>query len=308
MKYLLHWLQNSHYKLVGITVHKNKRNQLCVENAQCTGVIKKILPVVIDVLFVDNGEDLNLKVVGNELSDRDNNVQSIQESRIPPEDVSDKSTSKQTLFTEETLKKYINKKTGLYLAILGEVYDVTKGEKHYGPGGSYHFFTGRDASRAFVTGDFSEHGLNDDVLDLEPQDIKSLFKWVSVYKKQYKFKGKLIGRYYDSQGNPTGYRYKVENKLKLAEGDEIAKNKEKLRMPPCNTEWNVDQGSRVWCSKMSGGIQRDWVGVPRMLYTPGSDSYRCACINLDDAPNQQSGNLKEYPDCNPKSTSCYIQQ
>lgn len=31
---------------------------------------------------------------------------------------------------------------GLYLAVLGQVFDVTKGHKHYGPGGAYHFMTG----------------------------------------------------------------------------------------------------------------------------------------------------------------------
>ncbi|TNN64735.1 Neuferricin [Liparis tanakae] len=32
--------------------------------------------------------------------------------------------------------------SGLYLAILGHVFDVLKGHKHYGPGGAYHFMTG----------------------------------------------------------------------------------------------------------------------------------------------------------------------
>lgn len=31
---------------------------------------------------------------------------------------------------------------GLYLAILGRVFDVQKGYKHYGPSGPYHFMTG----------------------------------------------------------------------------------------------------------------------------------------------------------------------
>jgi predicted heme/steroid binding protein len=46
------------------------------------------------------------------------------------------------LFTKEVLRKYSDTSSGLYLAILGKVYDVGKGEKFYGPGGSYHFFTG----------------------------------------------------------------------------------------------------------------------------------------------------------------------
>lgn len=31
---------------------------------------------------------------------------------------------------------------GIYLAILGQVFDVHKGQKHYGPGGAYHFMAG----------------------------------------------------------------------------------------------------------------------------------------------------------------------
>lgn len=31
---------------------------------------------------------------------------------------------------------------GLYLSVLGQVFDVEKGRRHYGPDGGYHFFTG----------------------------------------------------------------------------------------------------------------------------------------------------------------------
>ena len=40
------------------------------------------------------------------------------------------------------------------LALLGVVYDVSRGKEYYGPGGGYSFFAGRDASRAYVTGKF----------------------------------------------------------------------------------------------------------------------------------------------------------
>jgi predicted heme/steroid binding protein len=46
------------------------------------------------------------------------------------------------IFTKEELKKYTEGSKGLYLAILGKVYDVGKGEKFYGSSGSYHFFAG----------------------------------------------------------------------------------------------------------------------------------------------------------------------
>lgn len=47
------------------------------------------------------------------------------------------------LFTDEMLRKYSGDNEILYLSILGEVFDVTKGKKHYGPGQGYHGFTGR---------------------------------------------------------------------------------------------------------------------------------------------------------------------
>jgi hypothetical protein len=49
---------------------------------------------------------------------------------------------KAVLFTKEELQEYSEARKGLYLAILGKVYDVGKGEKFYGSGGQYHFFTG----------------------------------------------------------------------------------------------------------------------------------------------------------------------
>lgn len=49
------------------------------------------------------------------------------------------------LFTVEQLKHYNGESgsKGLYLAILGQVFDVEKGKTHYGPGGSYNFFAGK---------------------------------------------------------------------------------------------------------------------------------------------------------------------
>ncbi len=40
----------------------------------------------------------------------------------------------------------------ILLSVLGKVFDVTKGKRFYAKGGSYAFFAGRDASRAYTTG------------------------------------------------------------------------------------------------------------------------------------------------------------
>ena len=48
------------------------------------------------------------------------------------------------MFTKEELSKFTGAdERDVYLAILGDVFDVTKGRKHYGVGGGYHFFAGK---------------------------------------------------------------------------------------------------------------------------------------------------------------------
>lgn len=61
-------------------------------------------------------------------------------------------------FTPAELARYdgSDPELPIYLAINGTVFDVTANRRTYGPGGSYHVFTGADASRGFVTGCFAE--------------------------------------------------------------------------------------------------------------------------------------------------------
>uniref|UniRef100_A0A3Q3Q199 Neuferricin n=1 Tax=Monopterus albus TaxID=43700 RepID=A0A3Q3Q199_MONAL len=84
---------------------------------------------------------------------------------------------------------------GLYLAILGQVFDVHKGHKHYGPGGAYHFMAGKDVSLAFITGDFTESGLTDDVSSLSPLQVLALYDWLSFYQREYQPVG-IVCKYY----------------------------------------------------------------------------------------------------------------
>jgi predicted heme/steroid binding protein len=56
------------------------------------------------------------------------------------------------LFTKEELSRYKGEKDsiGLYIGILGRVYDVAEGEQHYGPGNAYHFFTGKSDVQGYI--------------------------------------------------------------------------------------------------------------------------------------------------------------
>lgn len=212
------------------------------------------------------------------------------------------------MLTEDELSLYNGEENskGLYLAILGQVFNVEKGRKHYGPGGGYHFFTGKDASRAFITGDFTEAGLSSDVSDFSDSQIVALYDWLSFYQKDYTPVGKLIGRFYTESGQPTDALLHVEAFLSEGLKKKAQAQSEMQLYPACNSEWSEASGGRVWCSTMSGGIHRDWVGVPRMLFSPGSGHSRCVCIRLSDPVHTENRNLREYKDCPPHAESCRI--
>ncbi|XP_062072425.1 neuferricin isoform X1 [Lepus europaeus] len=224
------------------------------------------------------------------------------------------------LFIPEELARYRGGPgdPGLYLALLGRVYDVSSGRRHYEPGAHYSGFAGRDASRAFVTGDYSEAGLVDDVSDLSFSEMLTLQNWLSFYEKNYVCVGRVIGRFYSEDGQPTPELTHVE--AMITKGLEANKQewKEKQKFPPCNTEWSAARGSRFWCSQHSGGVSRDWIGVPRKLYKPGAKEPHCVCVRTTGPPSEQMldspthrnrgdldhPGLQEYPGCPPLAITC----
>jgi len=69
----------------------------------------------------------------------------------------------------------------IYVGLNGSVYDVSASPQTYGPSGSYAFFAGRDATRAFLTGCFQEdlspdlRGVEDMYIPIdEPSDIEGM--------------------------------------------------------------------------------------------------------------------------------------
>ncbi len=130
------------------------------------------------------------------------------------------------LFTVEELKEYDGNENskGLYISIMGDVFDVEKGAQHYGPGGTYHIFAGKDASRSFVTGEFDgKKNHLDHVLSLTPQELVSLKNWRDFYEKDYDYVGKLIGRYYDENGDRTEYFWSIERKIQFGKLHKVTK-------------------------------------------------------------------------------------
>jgi predicted heme/steroid binding protein len=64
-----------------------------------------------------------------------------------------------------------DQKKPIYIAVKGEIFDVSRGSAYYAKGGAYGFFSGKDASRAYTTGCFQTH-LTHDLRGLSPQQLE----------------------------------------------------------------------------------------------------------------------------------------
>ncbi|GER39315.1 membrane-associated progesterone receptor component 1 [Striga asiatica] len=205
------------------------------------------------------------------------------------------------LFTVEELALYNGTDLALpiLLGILGSVFDVSKGKSHYGDGGSYNHFSGRDASRAFVSGNFTGEGLTDNLHGLSKSEVKSIVDWREFYFKTYTFVGKLVGRYYDKEGKPTKYLKGIE--AKAARGSQLLEKQKKkeAEVASCNSKWSQEEGSEVWCDE----------GYPRLVQRPteialtGKMSRRCACFKESELG--QTG-LEVYERCDYFSKKCKL--
>ncbi|KAF8400948.1 hypothetical protein HHK36_014251 [Tetracentron sinense] len=234
------------------------------------------------------------------------------------------------------------------------VFDVTKGRSHYGPGGGYNHFAGRDASRAFVTGNFTGDGLTDSLHGFSSTEMKSVVDWRDFYHRSYteqifshemnvlsdfansvatilievakdimlsfmyghcqendcgdfarkmqkanRFVGKLVGRYYDSQGKPTKSLKGVE--AKAARGAQLLEKQkiEEAKLPNCNSRWSQHEGGEVWCD----------IGYPRLVQRPleialsGKMSRRCACFKEEELGQ---GGLEVYKGCDYLAKTCPV--
>ncbi|CAJ1423675.1 unnamed protein product [Effrenium voratum] len=112
--------------------------------------------------------------------------------RLPAEE---RTSARRWTLQELALHDGESRERPLLLAILGEVYDVGPGERFYGPGEGYHVFAGKDASRAFTTGQFND-GAVPGLKGLLPEQISDVISWRSFYQKsdKYRFVGALSWR------------------------------------------------------------------------------------------------------------------
>ncbi|KAK1563058.1 hypothetical protein Q3G72_021602 [Acer saccharum] len=109
-------------------------------------------------------------------------------------------------------------------------------------------------------------GLTDSLRGLSSSNVKSVVEWRDFYFRSYKFVGKLVGRYYDNQGNPTKYLKGAE--AKAARGAQLMEKQktEEAKQPSCNAKWSQEEGGER----------------PQEIALTGKINKRCACFNEDE--------------------------
>ena len=103
-----------------------------------------------------------------------------------------------TIFTRAQLLEYDGTDgKDIYMACLGDVFDVTPGKGFYGQRGPYGCFAGRDASRGLAMMRKDQRFIDDPSIDLlTPKQLKVAKDWHKRFVKKYQLVGKLV----DSQG------------------------------------------------------------------------------------------------------------
>ncbi|KAI9749836.1 MAG: N-acetylglucosaminyl-phosphatidylinositol de-N-acetylase [Chaenotheca gracillima] len=79
-----------------------------------------------------------------------------------------------------------------YVAIKGKVFDVS-GNSAYAPGGQYHVFAGKDASRALAQSSLKPEDARAEWEDLPDKEKQVLTDWFTFFSKRYSIVGVVQG-------------------------------------------------------------------------------------------------------------------
>ncbi|TPX61195.1 hypothetical protein PhCBS80983_g01237 [Powellomyces hirtus] len=121
-----------------------------------------------------------------------------QQSRIPPpQHPADPIVMRN--YTPLELQAFSGKDGGrVYMAVFGDVYDVSAGRSFYGPGGPYENFAGRDASRGLSKNSFDVEmladpkGPIDKLQDLDDEERQTGREWAALFASKYIHIGSLV--------------------------------------------------------------------------------------------------------------------
>ncbi|KAG2205788.1 hypothetical protein INT47_003971 [Mucor saturninus] len=80
----------------------------------------------------------------------------------------------------------------IYVAIKGDVFDVSKNTSSYGPGAGYSVFTGKDSSKALGKSSLKPEECIADYSDLTEKELETLEQWHAFFSKRYNIVGKVV--------------------------------------------------------------------------------------------------------------------
>ncbi|KAL9233938.1 hypothetical protein vseg_008870 [Gypsophila vaccaria] len=96
--------------------------------------------------------------------------------------------------TLEQLKQYDGSDPSkpIYVAIKGQIFDVTTGLSFYGPGGPYSMFAGKDASRALAKMSKDENDVVASLDGLSDKELGVLADWETKFQAKYPVVGRVL--------------------------------------------------------------------------------------------------------------------
>jgi len=195
---------------------------------------------------------------------------------------------------------------------MGSVFDVSSGRQHYGPDGGYHFFAGRDGTRSFVTGDF-KNDLHDNIADFTPEQHADALRWREFYTShaEYTFAGRVVGRFFDADGDPTPLLILSETKAEIHREQNEEKEREKrgaagsLEKPSlggvvCDSSWSVAKGGWVHCEE--GTYPRRVLVERGGASLSANDGVKERCVCFEKYENMPGQRL--YEGCDAQQSRC----
>ncbi|SAM00291.1 hypothetical protein [Absidia glauca] len=97
-------------------------------------------------------------------------------------------------YTAAELSKYDGSDPSLpiYVAIKGDVFDVSTKPDSYGKGAGYNCFAGKDASRALGMSSLKLEDCVADYSTLTEKELETLDQWHAFFSKRYSIIGKVV--------------------------------------------------------------------------------------------------------------------
>lgn len=206
----------------------------------------------------------------------------------------------------------------LLLAIVGEVFEVSPGQRFYEPGKGYAGAAGHDASRAFATGAFQGESVSSRIDDLKSDQIAEVLHWRGFYQEheEYRFVGFLNERYFGPDGAALVELQHVEELKKFQEVSNKAREKFNKRFMSCNSRTGPGLWHEIWCDDSYHRVG----SVPAHVYyelpvsgpVPAQDGAKCSCVPATERealdaeaaslaerpqPGKVTFRIVEYPEC-----------